>query len=65
MNLLFLFYQHFANGNGSTRRYGHPEIERAIGGSYVTMPPQISIPRVRHPNQVNYAIHRGQIYSRY
>lgn len=32
------------------------------GSSFAAMPPQVVIPRARHPNQVNYAIHRGQVY---
>jgi len=31
-------------------------------GTTTTIPPQIVIPRARHPNQVNYSIHRGQVY---
>lgn len=32
------------------------------GGLNGGVPPSVVIPRARHPNQVNYAIHRGQVY---
>jgi len=61
------------DSSGSTprrRRGSEPSLERnvtSMGGAPSTFaasnyPPQVVIPRARHPNQVNYAIHRGQVY---
>lgn len=58
------------DSNGSTprrRRGSEPGMDRCVGptaGVYPSagMPPQVVIPRARHANQVNYAIHRGQVY---
>lgn len=48
------------------RRGSEPNIDRLPGqpntGYPPNLPPQVVIPRARHPNQVNYAIHRGQVY---
>jgi hypothetical protein len=55
------------NGTDSQRRReSEPSLDRSmgsVGGPYNSLPPQIVIPRARHSSQqVNYAIHRGQVY---
>ncbi|XP_054161453.1 mucin-2-like [Oppia nitens] len=55
------------NGTDSQRRReSEPSLDRSMGsmgGPYNSLPPQIVIPRARHSSQqVNYAIHRGQVY---
>lgn len=41
---------------------GQAAVQQYAGG-FGTIPQQIVIPRARHPNQVNYSIHRnGQVY---
>lgn len=62
------------DSNGSTPRRrrdrSSESMDRSLGPSQFStsgvtttgIPPQVVIPRARHPNQVNYAIHRGQVY---
>lgn len=49
---------HHAHMPGTTST-GAPS---ALGAYSSSIPPQIVIPRARH-NQVNYAVHRGQVSS--
>ena len=53
------------DSSGSTPRRRRGSEERCVGpgvGYPGAVPPQVVIPRARHANQVNYAIHRGQVY---
>lgn len=53
------------DSSGSTprrRRGSEPGLDRCLGPAGSGYPPQVVIPRARHANQVNYAIHRGQVY---
>lgn len=52
-------YNNGANLSGTNVTNGQ---QPYAGGFGATIPPQIVIPRARHPNQVNYSIHRGQVY---
>lgn len=47
-----------AGGQAAAVQYAAAAAAAAFGN----IPPQIVIPRARHPNQVNYPIHRGQVY---
>lgn len=70
--MLFVELQSDPTGsNESTqqrRRGSEPSLDRSMGsvrGAFNSMPPQIVIPRARHSSHqvnVNYAIHRGQVY---
>lgn len=50
-------------GNLTVGANGQQAVQQYAGGGFgsTTIPPQIVIPRARHPNQVNYGVHRGQV----
>jgi hypothetical protein len=56
------------DSNDSSPQRGRRESEYSLdrlnttGSNFGGGPPQVVIPRARHPNQVNYAIHRGHVY---
>lgn len=56
------YNQPAANLTGSNGQQAGVQQQYAGGFGGSTIPPQIVIPRARHPNQVNYSIHRGQVY---
>lgn len=54
----------YAYGGQSMGQSGGQAVQyaAAAAAAFGNIPPQIVIPRARHPNQVNYPIHRGQVY---